>query len=740
MGQRIPHGESPVEVRQGFQRMESLVGVLSDGESGELLVGVAVNLNPVWQSVGTAIDHGAIGGLSDDDHALYSLADGTRDFTGVVVGIDPVLSNHLATKEYIDSNINFIFEYFLTGDASDIGGIYYDMLDTHTGGGVVDIDSVALSTGDGQALGNWATITTEPGSVLAHRGIHGLHFHAMKVSGTKPLRIYWELYLRETDTTETLIGTSEVSPLVPGVDTELDLHHTQAVDITMNDTDRFVIKLYANVGTTGSAVVVRLSVEGDTASHLNIPVSTETLSAIYLRQDGTKALTGNMSVDAAITIDGRDLSIDGTKLDTIETNADVTDTTNVAAAGAAMSGGAFHDGFSDYVGNEHVDHTGVTVTAGSGLAGTSDISANFTLDLDVNSLSAATIVAGDFVPFWDLTATATNKKTTFANFEAALTHDNLMSGTILSHDTTATGANLTSMTDDSMVDSLHRHSELSASDGTPNPALSVDAAGKVGIGITNPQELLHVGAGTDASDISATDLLVTRAGPSNLSVRDSTNGVEVFLFASSVGGVLGTVTNDPLNIQTNNTSAIFIDAFQNVGAGTVGPLGKIHVIGEILLDHDEAGSPSGALFRFQTNSATSNFVNNSYSSGPSKYSRTGGANFIEFDHSSGATAGDIIFLTAPSGTADAPIAFTERLRITRPGELILTTGSGLGKQAFTIDQNDTDKAFIDFQGSSAASAATNISTWTTGNSIQGFTRQEINGVERWMPFYDAPTS
>ena len=42
---------------------------------------------------------------------------------------------------------------------------------------------------------------------------------------------------------------------------------------------------------------------------------------------------------------------------------------------------------------------------------------------------------------------------------------------------------------------------------------------RVGVGTATPQELLHVGAGTDASDITATDLLVTRAGPSNLSVR-----------------------------------------------------------------------------------------------------------------------------------------------------------------------------------------------------------------------------
>ncbi|KKK58356.1 hypothetical protein LCGC14_3045260, partial [marine sediment metagenome] len=108
---------------------------------------------------------------------------------------------------------------------------------------------------------------------------------------------------------------------------------------------------------------------------------------------------------------------------------------------------------------------------------------------------------------------------------------------------------------------LHVSNNLSASS-----TITVDGrayfGGNVGIGTVSPQELLHVGVGTDASDITATDLLVTRAGPSSLSVRDSTNDVETFLFASSVGGIMGTVTNDPLNIKTNNASAIFIDASQ----------------------------------------------------------------------------------------------------------------------------------------------------------------------------------
>ena len=45
-------------------------------------------------------------------------------------------------------------------------------------------------------------------------------------------------------------------------------------------------------------------------------------------------VTGNVTVTG--TVDGRDVATDGTKLDTIATNADVTDTTNVTAAGALM--------------------------------------------------------------------------------------------------------------------------------------------------------------------------------------------------------------------------------------------------------------------------------------------------------------------------------------------------------------------------------------------------------------------
>jgi len=49
-------------------------------------------------------DHGALSGLSDDDHTQYIKADGTRAFTGVVTGVTPTADSHLATKLYVDNN------------------------------------------------------------------------------------------------------------------------------------------------------------------------------------------------------------------------------------------------------------------------------------------------------------------------------------------------------------------------------------------------------------------------------------------------------------------------------------------------------------------------------------------------------------------------------------------------------------------------------------------------------------
>jgi len=55
------------------------------------------------------------------------------------------------------------------------------------------------------------------------------------------------------------------------------------------------------------------------------------------------------------------------------------------------------------------------------------------------------------------------------------------------------------LTDNSMADTLHRHSELSASDETPDRALVVNALGNVGIGTTSPTAKLNIVGATNST-------------------------------------------------------------------------------------------------------------------------------------------------------------------------------------------------------------------------------------------------
>lgn len=92
-----------------------------------------------------------------------------------------------------------------------------------------------------------------------------------------------------------------------------------------------------------------------------------TNGAVDLYYDNSKKLattsggvdiTGNVTVSG--TVDGRDVAADGVRLDTMETNADVTDTTNVVAALTAGTNVAI-------AANGTISSTDTTYSAGSGL-------------------------------------------------------------------------------------------------------------------------------------------------------------------------------------------------------------------------------------------------------------------------------------------------------------------------------------------------------------------------------------
>ena len=84
-----------------------------------------------------------------------------------------------------------------------------------------------------------------------------------------------------------------------------------------------------------------------------------TSAGALMRTGGT--MTGNITFSGAQTFDGRDLSVDGSKLDSIETGADVTDTANVTAAGALMLTGGTMTGNITFSGAQTFDGRDLSV-------------------------------------------------------------------------------------------------------------------------------------------------------------------------------------------------------------------------------------------------------------------------------------------------------------------------------------------------------------------------------------------
>ena len=103
------------------------------------------------------------------------------------------------------------------------------------------------------------------------------------------------------------------------------------------------VSALAAKGTLGGSEEILINDGGTSKKATITAVRTGVTDATKLPLAGG-TMTGNIVMSGSETVDGRDLSADGTKLDTVETNADVTDVTNVTAAGAAMLTGATFTG------------------------------------------------------------------------------------------------------------------------------------------------------------------------------------------------------------------------------------------------------------------------------------------------------------------------------------------------------------------------------------------------------------
>jgi hypothetical protein len=124
---------------------------------------------------------------------------------------------------------------------------------------------------------------------------------------------------------------------------------------------------------------------------------------------------------------------------------------------------------------------------------------------------------------------------------------------------------------------------------------------------------LTTGAAT-SSTLSLTTgsnpLYVANSSEPYIEVRDTTATTRSFVQAANGVGGIGTISNHPLRISTNNTERMRIDASGNVGIGTSSPLHKLDVralSNEVMFSVQESDSGNNRRVRI-ANSSTVNTI------------------------------------------------------------------------------------------------------------------------------------
>lgn len=375
----------------------------------------------------SAIDHGGLSGLTDDDHTQYALLagrSGGQVLTGgtasgndltlnstsnatkgevrianntiivdetdnqVGIGLSPdVLTNSEALN--VDGMIMLLEE--TSGPSSETGyGKFYNLngVPYFMDGGGTTYNLVNNGTDEEvyDLIGGMVTGNTETGITVTHDDPNNkLDF---VVSDTTVAGDTGSTGMTPGDTL-TVAGGTDISTAMSG--------DTLTINYTGSGGSGTMTTVKNNGSQVGGADIVTL----DFGTALTATESPDTEINIELDHLGIEDLTdpgadriffwddsaGNaewLELDGSLTITTTVLDVDETTLD--------------------------HDQLAGFVANEHIDHTSVTLTAGVGLTGGGDISSNRTFDLDVNGLTEESgFASGDFLVFYDTTAGAHRK-------------------------------------------------------------------------------------------------------------------------------------------------------------------------------------------------------------------------------------------------------------------------------------------------------------------------------------------
>lgn len=252
----------------------------------------------------------------------------------------------------ISSNISL----YATTASSDVVG--YNKLVTSLEDPDYDTVAVDVSTGvissDGQLVGQ---LISEPGLIVGNPGIINVNTigNIRKVSGSKFAEFYYEVYKRDSGGVETLIAES--APTVPIESTSYEQFFEFALlnNGIFTETDRLVIKYYANLSDTGNDPVYEFQFGGSDPVRTLLPVPVSVIPS----QNAEETPTDVTNFNRFLTSSETDVQKALDKVDDLAVSKDGESAMN----GPLQWSQALSNGMNTEVFSSNIDADDVTLTS-----------------------------------------------------------------------------------------------------------------------------------------------------------------------------------------------------------------------------------------------------------------------------------------------------------------------------------------------------------------------------------------
>jgi len=220
-----------------------------------------------------------------------------RDQNGIhpLLPLDSYSDIKYATEEYVNASLaaTTLNMFFTDTASSEVSG-YYEMPFTETGAAGSSLTANSVSNGD--LL--WSFISPEFDVVdQLSAGLYIVSLWAEQDSN-KTVTLTAKLYKRDSGGTETLLLETSTSDEIPkNTKTQIIMSGFLENDEEITNTDRVVLKIYANVSGGGGAPNITIYMEGTDDSRIAVRIPTSVITSKIFDADGDTYVTVEKTTD-----------------------------------------------------------------------------------------------------------------------------------------------------------------------------------------------------------------------------------------------------------------------------------------------------------------------------------------------------------------------------------------------------------------------------------------------------------